>query len=186
MRFTHVLRSVLPAVVALSLVLVLSVLPGAAQEATPGAASPAAFIQVAPGLTAEVFAAVPSDRAPGQTVYVVRFVFAPGAEIGAHSHPGTTVLAVERGTLGWTLEQGTAHVVRGAAQGASGEETVADPGAEVLLQPGDAIRYEDDVTHTARNAGDGDVVLLASMILESGQPLLKMAGGMNMSATPAA
>ena len=155
------------------------------QDATPAAAG----IELAPGLVAEVFAGVPSDRAPGQTLYVVRFTFQPGSEIFPHSHPGTTVLAVESGTLGWTLLEGTAHVVRGAAAGGTATEDVTEPGTEVLLDPGDAIHYEDDVVHTARNAGDGLLVLLSAFVLEAGQPLLMPAGtpmaGMEMEATPA-
>ena len=65
---------------------------------------------------------------------------------------------------------------------------MTEPGTEVLLNPGDAIHYEDDVVHTARNAGDGPVVLLSTLVLEAGQPLLMPAGtpmaGMEMEATP--
>src|SRR5215210_2167475 len=85
-----------------------------AQEATP-ASDAIALNELAPGVTAEIFAGAPSIVAPGQTVYLARFVFAPGAEIFPHSHPGTTVLGVASGTFGWTLVEGTAHVVRGAA-----------------------------------------------------------------------
>src|SRR5829696_3203133 len=75
--------------------------PGlAAQEATPG---PISAMELAPGVTVEVFAAAPSDRAPGQTVYLARFVFQPGAEIFPHSHPGTTVLSIVSGSVGWTV-----------------------------------------------------------------------------------
>ena len=46
--------------------------PGlAAQEATPG---PITATELAPGFTVEVFAGVPSARAPQQTVYVTRFI----------------------------------------------------------------------------------------------------------------
>jgi len=158
--------------------------PGlAAQEATPG---PIAAMELAPGVTAEVFAAAPSDRAPGQTVYLARFVFEPGAEIFPHSHPGTTVLGVQSGSFGWTLLAGTAHVMRGAAAGATGPaEDLTEPGTEVILEPGDAITYEDDVVHTARGAGDEATVVLGTFVLTSGEPLL-MPVNMDMSATPAA
>jgi quercetin dioxygenase-like cupin family protein len=161
--------------------------PGlAAQESTPGAAGPISVIELAPGFTAEVFAGAPSDRAPDQTVYLARFVIQPGAEIFPHSHPGTTVLGVVEGTLGWTLLEGTAHVVRGAAAGATGPaEDVTEPGTEVLLEVGDAIFYEDDVVHTARGAGDEETVVWGTLVLTSGEPLL-MPAGMDMSATPAA
>jgi quercetin dioxygenase-like cupin family protein len=155
----------------------------AAQEATPG---PITAIELAPGVTAEVYAAFPSDRAPGQTVYLARFVFQPGAEIFPHSHPGTTLLGVQSGTLGWKLQQGTAHVVRGAAAGAAGpSEDLTAPGTEVILEPGDAIVYEDDVVHTARGAGEEPAVVLGTLVLTTGQPLLMPAAEMANMATPA-
>lgn len=165
--------------------LALAFLPASAlsaQEATPPAGDAIAVVDLAPGVTAEVFTGVPTDRAPGQTLYTARFVFQPGSEIFAHSHPGTTSLAVVSGTFGWTLLEGTAHVVRGAASGAPGEtEELTEPGTEVTLNPGDAIYYEDDVVHTARGAGDEPAVVFGSLLLESGQPLLHPAD----EATPA-
>jgi quercetin dioxygenase-like cupin family protein len=155
-----------------------------AQEATP-TADAISLIELAPGVTAEVLAAAPSANAPGQTVYVVRFVFQPGAEIFPHNHPGTTVLGVASGRLGWTLVAGTAHVVRGAGAGGTETEDLTEPGTDVILEPGDAIFYEDDVVHTARGAGDTETVVLGSLVLDTGAPLL-MPAGMDMNATPAA
>ena len=163
------------------------VAPGlAAQEATPG---PIAVTELAPGFTVEIFAGAPSDRAPDQTVYLARFVIQPGAEIFLHSHPGTIILGVASGSLGWTLLEGTAHVVRGAAAGATGPaEDLTEPGTEVVLEPGDAIFYEDDIVHTARGASDEETVVLGTLVLASGEPLLMPAeemAGMGMEATPA-
>src|SRR5262245_38594308 len=131
--------------------------PAAARQATPAAAL--SVIELAPGVTAEIFAAAPSARAEGQTVYLARFVFQPGAEIFPHSHPGTTILGVDSGTFGWTLLQGTAHVVHGAGSGGTAVEDITAPNTEVILNPGDAIFYEDDVVHTARGAGDTPAVV---------------------------
>ena len=171
----------------LALVLVGSVAAGSlagAQDATPPG-GPIAVIGLAPGVDAEVFASVPSTRAPGQTLYLARFTFQPGAEIFPHSHPGTTLLAVEAGAFGWTLVERTAHVLRGAAAGLTGPaEDLTEPGAEVVLQRGDAIHYEDDVVHTARGAGDEPTVVLGTFVLEAGQPLLVPAD-MAMDAPPA-
>jgi quercetin dioxygenase-like cupin family protein len=185
MPLSRIRRSLLTLVVVLTLAGALG--PGlAAQEATPG---PITAIELAPGVTAEVFAGAPSVRAPEQTVYVARFVFQSGAEIFPHSHPGTTVLGVESGSLGWTLQEGTAHVLRGAASGASGRtEDLTEPGSDVILEPGDAIFYEDDVVHTARGASDGETVVLGAFVLTAGEPLLMPAeamAGMDMEATPA-
>ena len=159
----------------------------AAQEGTTGATADEAIsvIELAPGVTAEVFAGAPSDRAPGQTVYLARFVFQPGGEIFPHSHPGTTVLGVASGSFGWTLVEGTAHVVRGAAAGGTGPtEELTEPGTEVILEPGDAIYYEDDVVHTARGAGDEPALVLGTLVLTSGEDLL-MPAEMEMGGTPA-
>jgi quercetin dioxygenase-like cupin family protein len=188
LKEARTMRRLITFVPALAAMLALSALLAPrliAQEATPSP-GPIAVVELAPGVTAEVFAGVPSARAPGQTLYVARFVFQPGSEIFPHTHPGTVVLAVESGTFGWTLVQGTAHVIRGAAAGATGPaEDVTTPGTEVILNPGDAIYYE-DVVHTARNAGDEPVVILGSLLFETGQPLLMpMEMGTPPAGTPA-
>ena len=118
-------------------------------------------------------------------MYVARFVFEPGSEIFPHTHPGTAVLGVESGTWGWTLLEGTAHVVRGAAAGNTEVEDVTEPGTEVLLEVGDAIYYEEDVVHTARGAGDDQTVLLGSGVLTAGEPIL-MPVDMEMAPTTSA
>jgi quercetin dioxygenase-like cupin family protein len=143
-----------------------------AQDATPGADA-IAVIDLAPGVTAEVFFGAPSVLAPGKTVYLARFVFDAGKAIFPHSHPGTTVLGVAEGSFGWTLVKGTAHVVRGAAgPNPSAPEDLTGEGADVVLEPGDAIYYEDDVVHTARGAGDTPALVFGTLILEAGAPLL--------------
>jgi quercetin dioxygenase-like cupin family protein len=158
--------------------------PGAS-ESSAAPAGPISVLELAPGFTAEVFAGAPSDRAPDQTVYLARFVIQPGSEIFPHSHPGTTVLGVESGTLGWTLLEGTAHVVRGAAAGNTEVEDVTEPGTEVILDVGDSIYYEDDVVHTARGAGDEPTLVWGTLVLTAGEPLL-MPVDMDMGSTTSA
>lgn len=167
-------------------VVAILVMAGAGPAAWAGdaAAAPAPITvsELAPGVTAEVVSAAPSAVAPGQTVYVARFVFQPGASIFPHGHPGTTVLGVVSGDFGWTLKAGVAHVIRGAGAGATGPiEHLTEPGADVVLKPGDAIYYESDVIHTARGAGDSKSVILGSLVLKTGEPLL-MPADMNMAA----
>jgi quercetin dioxygenase-like cupin family protein len=141
----------------------------AAQEATPAVEG---GTELAPGVWAEVFVGTASDRAPGQMVYLARFTFHPGSEIFPHSHPGTTVLSVDSGVFGWTLVEGGAHVMRGAATGGTAIEDLTEAGAEVLLEPGDAIFYEDDVVHTARGAGEETAIVYGTLVLTEGEPLL--------------
>ncbi len=117
---------------------------------------------------------------------MARFTFEPGAEIFPHGHPGTTTLGVDSGSLGWTLLEGTAHVVRGAGTGGTEVEDLTESGTEVVLEPGDAIYYEDDVVHTARGAGDEPAVVMGTLILTSGEDLIMPADmEMDMAATPA-
>ena len=143
------------------------------RNTTPATEGPIVVSDVAPGVTAEVFASCPSARASGQTVYLARFVFQAGKEIFPHGHPGTTLLGVEAGSFGWTLVEGTAHVLRGAGAGSTDPaEDITEPGTEVILEPGDEIFYEDDVVHTARGAGDEPAVVMATLVLTTGAPLL--------------
>lgn len=142
-----------------------------AQDATPTVEG-GGEIEGAPGVWAEVFSGVPSVRAPGQTVYLARFTFFPDSEIFSHSHPGSTSLSVEGGTFGWTLVAGTTYVIRGAKAGGTDVEEISESGTEVILEPGDAIYYEDDVAHTAHCVGDEAAIVNAALILTTGEPLL--------------
>ena len=170
-RFTHRLA---PSVAAAAAGLAMTwASPMAGSKESAPAARPIAVTVLAPGVTAEVLAAAPSAVAPGQTVYVARFIFQPGASIFPHNHPGTTVLGVLSGSFGWTLKAGKAHVIRGAGAGAKGPvEELTEPGADVVLKAGDAIYYETDVVHTARGAGKTKAVVLGSLVLKTGAPLL--------------
>src|SRR3954468_1298159 len=123
-------RFIVPAI-ALVVVGVLTFAPRIAAQV----AVPPAGVELAPGVYAEVLAGVPSDRAEGQTVYLARFTFEPGQAIFPHSHPGTTLLSVVSGRLGWTLVKGTAYVIQGAASGATTPtETLSNPGDDVILE----------------------------------------------------
>ena len=152
-----------------------------AQEATP-----AGIVgnELAPGVVGEVFGGAPSARAEGHTLYQLRITFQPGAAVFSHSHPGTVLFSVASGALGWTLVAGVAHVLRGSAAGATGPiEDLTEEGADVVLSPGDIIYYEDDVIHNARGAADEPSVVLVSLLLTSGEPIV-MPADMEMG-TPA-
>ncbi len=151
----------------------------ARQEGSSTNGAGIAMEEVAPGIARELFAAVPTARAAGQTLYQARFTFNPGAEIYPHSHPGSVLLCVSSGAFGWTLVEGVAHVVRGSASGEEvATEDLGTPGDEVVLEPGDAIYYEDDVVHTARGAGDEPAIVLGTLLLTAGEPfLMQMAMG---------
>jgi hypothetical protein len=166
-----------PAAVAL---LILGIMFGvmSARVHASGSTLPPAQIAVhsiAPGVTAEVFAAAPSALAPGQTVYSVRFVYQPGAALTPRSQPGTTVLSVVSGSFDWLLKSGAAHVVRAAASFSPGQiDDLIRPGSDVVLGPGDTIYYESDAVAVTRDAGETAAVVYGSLVLKSDMPLMTL------------
>jgi quercetin dioxygenase-like cupin family protein len=140
---------------------------GRAQEATPA--------PLLSGITLTVLAHGLPSGAPDQVLYLIRVVQAPGGWIAPHYHPGAQVFYVDQGTVGFTVYKGTLRLVRagtatpGAGPGTAGE--LVSPGTEVLLGPGDWLYYEQDVIESARNAGEGESVILLSTLYAAGKPL---------------
>src|SRR3954454_4788859 len=90
-------------VVSLGLLASLLVWPSAgdAQQAT---GSPVATrVTQTNGVTREVLSDGTPLAAPGQTLSLVRYTFAPGAVIAPHTHPGEQAVSVVSGTLGYTV-----------------------------------------------------------------------------------
>jgi hypothetical protein len=145
----------------------------AAQAATP--VSNVAGVPWAPGVVAEIFVAVPSVQFPGQTIYLALLTFQPGGELPPHRHPGTAVVAVTAGVLSWTLVSGTAHLIHHTDRSQPDRGEIRMP-MELLLDVGDAIATEADVVSSARAFGQEPAVVLATLILATGQPLLLPAG----------
>src|SRR5215212_749117 len=89
-----------------------------------------------------------STAAPGYGLQLIRLTFAPGGRIAMHSHPGDAVFYVESGTIGWTTGSGAPLLTRAG----SGTPVTGSPmptellmaGEEVILQPGDAVFYDQE------------------------------------------
>ena len=151
----------------------------AAQEATPPAGPNAVVGQLAPlGVPFEALPGVEVTfinegepaAASGQSVVLYRVVIHDGGEVPSHTHPGTTNLTVESGTLSWTLLAGTVQVTRpGAAL-----EQVTEPGTEILVDPGASLFYNDDVVHVARAAAAVPASVLIAGLFEKGQPIITL------------
>lgn len=86
---------------------------------------------------------------PGREAIQVRVALAPGIAFPDHSHPGEEIIYVIEGTFEYHVEG------RPVTVGAGG----------VLFIPAGAV-------HSARNAGSGDAVELATYIVEKGRPLV--------------
>jgi quercetin dioxygenase-like cupin family protein len=116
---------------------------------TPAAGDPT-------GVTIEVLgrggsAVVPPER----ELLLRRRTFEPGASTTPHPADGPVVLAVESGTVGFTVVEGAAQLTRAAAAGSPGATEVVAAGTEAILNPGDTVFYDEGVVHAVRNAGDG-------------------------------
>ena len=94
--------------------------------------------------------------AQGEAALLLRVTYAPGSHLPPHTDPGTGVWVVERGMIGFGVQEGEAVITR--ASGASGERVGA--GVEVILEPGDTASYGPDNVHTTRNAGAVEAEIL--------------------------
>lgn len=119
------------------------------------------------GVTREVLSDGTPLAAPGQTLSLVRYTFAPGAVIAPHTHPGEQAVSVVSGTLGYTVLCGHADVVRAPVGNAPQVRERLNPGPEVLFQPGDAFTEVEGIVHFGRNAGTGPLVLLVASLFAS-------------------
>lgn len=118
----------------------------------------------------EVLGSTPTEI-DGYSLVTARVTFAPGGTLGAHIHPGTLVATVVEGSLGFTLiTDAQMDVTRAPAADGSRATDVALPGQEVVLEAGDGF-VETGMVHSARNASDGQTVVMISGIVETGQPL---------------
>jgi quercetin dioxygenase-like cupin family protein len=149
-----------------------SLVLGAASVAAPPPANPVT-IPCATDVTAQVFGTGSPATAEGQTLVLARIAFAPGGSIGNHTHPGTLVVTIESGTLGFTLVEDAAMSIK--RSGEPGTDVVDEPlttGVETELLPGDWFT-EVGMVHSARAIGDEPAVVTLSGLITAGEPLTK-------------
>jgi mannose-6-phosphate isomerase-like protein (cupin superfamily) len=128
----------------------------------------------ATGVTTQVLGSIEPPTAPGQTLSLLRIVFAPGASLPPHTHTGSTVYWIESGTLGFTLLSGEASIVRGA-DGASATATPAPAeavavGTETTVAAGDVLTFGESAAQTERTVGEEPVVILLTILAPTGAP----------------
>jgi quercetin dioxygenase-like cupin family protein len=155
----------------------LAVMTGVALSAGASAlAQPApqpVTLECATDMSIQVLGNAAPASAEGQSLVLVRAYFGVGGGIGAHTHPGTLIVAVESGSFGVTLEdEGMEMLVMRASDDAA-TPAVPEPlvaGQETVLEPGDWF-IETGMVHSARNAGDEEVVVTFTGLVEAGQPV---------------
>jgi quercetin dioxygenase-like cupin family protein len=109
----------------------------------------------------EVLGSALTTEVPNKRLTLDRLTLAPGASMFAHTHPGQLVVAIESGTLAYTVLSGDGASVRAAA-GTPIAEEVIPPGTEVIFGPGEFLVELPGVAHSYRNPGEEPVVLLMS------------------------
>jgi quercetin dioxygenase-like cupin family protein len=147
-----------------------------APQASAQDASPTPTYAV--GVTAEILSRKEADAAPGYYLQVVRITFAPDAIVAPHTHPGDSVTYQESGSHSFTVLDGEAYLLR------AGEGTPeAGPAGEAMevnteydLMPGDALTFNAQTVHTARNPTGEPAVLLEAQLREIGSPLTTFLG----------
>ena len=128
-----------------------------AQDATPAAPAEIALAPLGRGLP---------TAAPGYALSLTRVTFPVGSSDMPHTHPGAALVAVESGTMAMTPLEGEPALTRvGAAE--------AEPlalGAEVLLNPGDAVFFAGEHGDVNRNVGEAPLVFLVAALYATDQP----------------
>jgi len=108
-----------------------------------------------------------SDR----NLLLVRITFGVDGSIGLHTHPGTLVVSVERGSLGFTyMDEGEMTITRAATADTEAAEEAVAQGEEAALNPGDSF-IEMGMVHSARNMSDEPTSVLLAGLIEKDQPL---------------
>ena len=145
--------------------------PASAQEASP---TPTYAV----GVTPEILSRKEADAAPGYYLQLVRITFAPDAIVAPHTHPGDTVTYQESGSHAFTALDGEARLLRAGTAtpeaGPAGE--VMELNMEYTIDPGDALAFNAQTEHTARNPTSEPAVLLEAQLREVGMPLTHFMG----------
>jgi quercetin dioxygenase-like cupin family protein len=89
---------------------------------------------------------------PGREVVQVRVELEPGVVFPGHTHPGEEIIYVIEGTWEYVID-----------------------GKAVRAEAGDVLFVPAGTIHSAKNAGTGNAVELATYIVEKGKPLLTLA-----------
>lgn len=110
------------------------------------------------------------SSAPGMVLVLGRVTFPAGATIPSHTHPGATLVYVESGAFGITVLEGAGVVTRATVEGTPGAVEEMETGTELILGPGDTFFEDLGSIHEARNAADGDTVVITTQLLEAGMP----------------
>ena len=143
----------------------------AAQNSTPGALPgyPTGIPAGGVGATVATLNSGAAPGAPGYTLELLVFTFAPGSTIAPHYHAGAQAGWVASGDLAITRVGGLdAMLHRAASNGTPGPQENLKLGVETTLHQGDAL-FDPGSQHWVRNTGSVPCVIYVSALYKNGE-----------------
>src|SRR4051812_5356658 len=143
-------------------VLVLLALPPALPAS---AADASAAVQVVP------MGPVQPQAAPGQSLYLVRYVIPVHTTLPLHRHEGTQIGLIVSGNLTYSVIKGAVPVFHTGADGKPARIDVVTSGQRRVINPGQWVVETADDIHSGANLGSEPLVIITSSLLRQGAPL---------------
>lgn len=110
------------------------------------------------------------STAPGKDQQLIRVIIPAGATLAPHTHAGSILSIITEGTLTYTVyRDGTATLIHDAASKDPKTDTIK-PGETKTIKAGDALFEPQGIVHSAKNTGDGPIVIYQSALMDDGAP----------------
>ena len=143
---------------ALSALVVVAAVPGAAQAAAPTASS-------------AVLGAAPALGAGGRVLYLYTVEIPAHTKLALHHHPGTQLGRIVSGSLTYTVERGAAEVYRFAADGTAKLVRTIHAGQTAVVTAGETVVEQPTDVHRAENATGKPIEIVLASLIPKGSPL---------------
>ena len=138
-----------------------------------GAVLPGAFAEdkKAPGAVRDAMAQTSKVQgAPKRTMVLSRVTIDPGAKLALHHHLGTQIAQVTKGTLTYTVRQGSAVISEGQSDADPRVVRTIKAGQTGKVRRGQWIVEQPSDIHEAANRGTVPVVIYIATLLKTGAP----------------
>ncbi|MDF2758351.1 MAG: Cupin domain, partial [Thermomicrobiales bacterium] len=123
------------------------------------------------GITSETLCSGVPSATPGQTFELARVTFAPQATIPLHTNPGAQLVSALSGELTLMATQARGQLMRPAApSGTPAPPAAVDPGASIVLHPGEGFFFPHGTVHLLHNAGTEPAVIMVATLFAADQP----------------
>ena len=110
------------------------------------------------------------EGAKGKTLGLSRVTVPAGAELALHHHEGTQIARIDKGTLTYTVVEGSVEVRKGAADEDPKLVRKIKAGQTGEIKAGQWIVEQPSDHHRAANRTDRKIVIYLSTLLERGAP----------------